>query len=135
NWALLLAAVPALIVVIAVIRQLAARSAPGQLRSMLADHRGALKTLADARAQCSKADRRVEKLVARVDQTKPRVLEEARACARDAQALEKIAADKALVTANHVRRVIHEEFPPSQHEELRLRYVPGDEQKGQRFSF
>jgi len=135
NWALLLAAVPALIVVVSVIRQLAARSAPGQLRGMLADHRSALKVLANARAQCSKADRRVAKLAAKVDQTKPRVLEEARACARDAQALEKIAADKVLVTANHVRRVIHEEYPPSQHEELRARHLPGDEQKGQRFSF
>lgn len=126
NWALLLAALPALVVALAVARQIVARSGSGQLRSMLADHRNALQLLDDARAQYRKAERHVEKLAARADQVKPRVLAEAREKAQDAQALEKIAADKLLVTTNHVRRVIHEEFPPSRHEELRTRYLPGD---------
>lgn len=126
NWALLLAAVPALIVSVSVIRHVAARSAAGQLRSMLANHRNAVKALDDARAQRGKAERRVEKLAARADQVKPRILDEAKATVRDAQALEKVAADKALVTANHVRRVIYEEFPPSRHDELRAQYLPGD---------
>lgn len=126
NWALLLAAVPALIVAISVSRQVAARSGPGQLRGMLANHRSAIKVLDNARQQRGKAERRVEKLAARVDQVKPRILDEAQAMVRDAQALEKIAADKVLVTTNHVRRVIHEEFPPSRHDELRARYLPDD---------
>jgi len=105
------------------------------LRSVTADHHSATKALDDAHAQCKKAERRVKKLVAKVDQTKPRVLEEAKASVRDTQALEKIAADKVMVTANHVRRVIHEEFPPNRHEELRLRYLPDDVQEGQPFRF
>ncbi|MGI9205131.1 MAG: hypothetical protein ACR2Q3_14035 [Woeseiaceae bacterium] len=126
NWALLLAALPALFVAISVIRNVAARSGSGQLKSMLANHRKAVQMFDDARAKCGKAERRVEKLAVKAEQVKPRVLEEARASVRDAQALEKIAADKVLVAANHVRRIIHEEFPPSRHEELRARYLPSD---------
>jgi len=125
-WALLFAAVPALVVAIAVTRAIVARSAPGQLRSMLANHRSALKSLDGARVKRAKAERYVEKLVGRADQIKPRILEEAQATLRDAQALEKIAAGKVLVTTNHVRRVIHEEFPPSRHDEMRARYLPVD---------
>ncbi len=135
NWALLLATVPAVIVIVSVIRQLAMQSAPGQLRSVLADHNSAMKMLVVARAQRTKAERRAEKLAAKAEQTKPRVLQEARDSARDAQALEKIAADKVLVTANHVRRVIHEEFPPTRHAELRARYLPEDVQEERPFSF
>lgn len=135
NWALLLAAVPAFVVVVSVIRQLAIQSGPGQLRSVLADHRSAMKAFDIARAQKAKAERRAEKLNAKAEQTKPRLLQEATDSARDAKSLEKIAADKVLVTANHVRRVIHDEFPPTRHEELRARYLPDDVEEGRPFSF
>ena len=51
------------------------------------------------------------------------------------RSLAKIADDKAQVQANHVRRVIFEEFPPSRHEKLRARYLPQDVADKRPFSF
>jgi hypothetical protein len=124
NWALIVAAIPAMIVVVLVIRHLAGRSASGQLRIVLRDYRNSQKELRVARQSMRDAAARVEKLDARAGQTKPRVLQEARDAAEDALSLEKIAGDRCLVTANHVRRVIHEEFPPDRQEKLRTKYLP-----------
>lgn len=69
---------------------------------------------------------RVSKLSAREGTTRPRHLQEAKEAAEDAKSLEKIANDKVQVAANHVRRVIHEEFPPVRQQQLRERYLPQD---------
>ena len=75
------------------------------------------------------------KLDANAGKVKPRLLQEAKDALQDARALEKIAGDKVLIAANHVRRVIHEEFPPSRQQKLRARYLPGEEQNEGPFSF
>jgi hypothetical protein len=126
NWALIFAAVPALIAVILVLRFVLGRTASGQLRKMLKDHRVAQKRLAKARKLSQKTIARVEKLASREGQTKPRILQEAREAAEDARSLEKIADDQMQITANHVRRVIHEEFPPVRQEKLSKKYLPQD---------
>jgi len=126
NWALIFAAVPALIAVILVLQFTLGRTASGQLRKVLKGNRDAQKKLTNARRLSQKTVARVEKLTSRAGQIKPRILQEAREAAEDARSLEKIADDQVQITANHVRRVIHEEFPPVRQEKLRKRYLPQD---------
>jgi len=53
----------------------------------------------------------------------------------DAKMLAKIANDKVLIAENHVRRVIHEEYPPVKQERLRKKYLPAQAADKRRFSF
>ena len=114
-----------------ILRYLLARTANGQLKIVVEDHQATRKELAAARKASRKAAARVVKMTARADKIPPRMLQEARETAEDLESLEKIAHDKVLVTANHVRKVIVEEFPPANHEKLRLRHLPEDSGAGQ----
>ncbi len=135
NWALIVAVVPALLALVVVVNSLLGRTANGQLRKVLSDYRAASKELAAARKLSKKAVARVGKLAARTELTRPRLLQEAREAAGDAQSLEKIAGDRIQVAANHVRRVIHEEFPPVRQMKLREKYLPQDVQDDRPYTF
>lgn len=135
HWALWAAAGCAAIVVYAVVARLVDQSGSGQLRQALKEHRAAITQLRKARRQVRRAERRVATLGKKAKQTKPRVLAEAKDALQDAQALQKISDDRSQVTANHVRRVIYEEFPPLRHEKLRRRYLPEDVADNRPFSF
>lgn len=130
NWALILAVAPALIAIVLISRLLISRTASGQLRGVLEGYRDAQKELSDAQKSRRKTAARVEKLVSKAGKTVPRVLQETKGAAEDAKSLEKIAGDRVLVAANHVRRVIHEEFPPDQQQALRNKYLPQDGNSG-----
>ena len=131
NWALIAAIVPALIALVLILRYLVSRTAGGKLAEVFKNHRAAERELADARRMRVKAAARVEKLTAKAQNIPPRTLQEARDAAEDAGSLEKIAHDRVLVAANHVRRVIVEEFPPASQERLRIKYLPGESGAGQ----
>lgn len=135
NWALYAAAVPALIVTAAVIFGLWRRSSRGKLRAELAAHGRDVKNLEAAKKKQSTADRRVRRLEQRAGKVKPRVLQEARDAAMDASTLVRIADDRMQVSANLLRKVIFEEFPPEMHQRLREKYLPGDVADGRPFSF
>ena len=135
NWALWAATVPLVVVAVAVVRSGWRRTAQGRLRAVLAKHRSVLAEAAKARRRQVRAGKRVRRLERRADKVKPRVLEEAKATLSDCEALVRIADDKAQVTANQLRKVIFEEFPPSRHEALRERYLPADVADGRPFSF
>jgi len=135
NWALGLAAVVASLVAIVIVAVVMRKSAKGQLRRVHKDLRKALKRKRNATSVVEKCHRRLVKLDANAEKVKPRLLQETKDALQDARALEKIANDKALVAGNHVRRVIHEEFPPSRQQKLRDRYLPNAEQDKGPFSF
>jgi 1,6-anhydro-N-acetylmuramate kinase len=118
-----------------VVAVLLRRSARGQLKRVRADLRKALKRNRKATSVVEKCHRRLVKLDANATKVKPRLLQEAKDALGDARALEKIANDQVLIAGNHVRRVIHEEFPPSQQQKLRDRYLPGEEKDKRPFSF
>ncbi|MFQ5983731.1 MAG: hypothetical protein ACE5KS_10215, partial [Woeseiaceae bacterium] len=82
-----------------------------------------------------KAERTVKRLHDRAERAKPRHLQEAKKALDDATALAKIANDKVLIAENHVRRVIHEEYPPVKQERLRERYLPEQAPGKRPFSF
>ena len=135
HWALVGAAALLAIVVTAVIRQWHLRTAGGQLREVLKAHRKVRAEYRRAARNATRAQKQVEKLEKRAEHVKPRRLEESRQALADAEALTKILEDKLQVTANHVRRVIHEEFPPRRQPALRARFLPEDGPDGRPFSF
>lgn len=135
NWGLAVAGVLVLIVAVIVVTAVVRRSAGGQLRRSIAE----LETRNRARVQAHKAAENAEKklarLKARADKIKPRVIEELKGLLSDKRALTKIADDQLMIAQNHVRRVIHDEFPPAKHDELRARYLPEDIKDKRPFSF
>lgn len=135
NWALLIAAVLALIVLVIIAVHLIGRSAAGQLRRTVKDLKKARQQEVEAIKSVDKAERIARRLQGDAERTKPRRLQEAKEALQDARALAKIANDKVLVAQNHVRRVIHEEYPPRRQEKLRKKYLPDEQRDTKPFSF
>ncbi|HLU07670.1 MAG TPA: hypothetical protein VKZ91_14020 [Woeseiaceae bacterium] len=135
HWALLLASITGCALLLFAVAVLANNSARGQLRrkqKVLKQERGRLRK---AEAVVEKAERQKARLMKLADRVKPRLLRESAEAVEDARALAKIAADRVLVAENHLRRVIVEEFPPTQHEKLRSRYLPDAPEKKRPFTF
>jgi hypothetical protein len=124
NWALALAAFVGLVIVVLVLRHVVAGSAAGQLRRTRTRLAAERRNLRRATLVVARAENRLRELEARVDKVKPRHRQESREALEDATALAKIAQDKVLIAENHVRRVILEEFPPSEHQRLRAKCLP-----------
>ena len=135
NWGLLVAIGLMLVVAVSIAVVVYRRSSSGQLRQVVKSLRVAERRVRDARSNVDAAERRLARLRERAASTKPRVVEEAKGALADARALDKIANDQLLIAANHVRRVIYEEFPPTKHEKLRRTYLPGDRSDERPFSF
>lgn len=135
NWALAVAAVLFIVVAIVIGSALLRRSPWGQLRRARSDFRVCGHKFKAAHAQTVRAQKHLKKLETRASNVKPRLLEEAKGLVADGLALEKIAGDRLMIAANHVRRVIHEEYPPSKQERLRKRYLPDDDSKNRPFTF
>jgi len=82
-----------------------------------------------------RARTRLEGLAGRSESVKPSRLQAAQEAMQDAEALLKIATDQVLIAANHVRKIIVEEFPPKRHDRMRRRYLPDDGEDGKPFTF
>lgn len=135
NWALLAAVGLAVLVGLVILGRLIGGSRHGQLRHTLADLHNCQHELKKATNAARKAENSVDRLRNRLASVKPRHAQEAKDAMQDARSLQKIAADKVLVAQNHVRRVIHEEFPPNKQGRLRAKYLPNDRPDGKPFSF
>jgi len=135
HWALIAAAVPAIIVVCAVLNALYRKSAGGQLHRALAAHREAQAAAKRAGRRIRRLEHRLQRLTKRSRTVRPRVLRETEEALADQRSLAKILDEKQQVTANHVRRVIFDEYPPERHEKLRARYLPEDVADGRPFGF
>jgi hypothetical protein len=135
HWALWLAVAPLVVVASAVVAWAWRRSSRGRLGFALGEHRKALRAAARARRQHDGAKASLERLVKRAGKVKPRIVDEARGRLADQELLARIADDRVQVTANQLRKVIFEEYPPNRHEALRKRYLPGDVADGRPFTF
>ena len=135
NWALVIAGTIGVIILVLVVIQLFKRSAAGQLRATLTVLAKARQEEAKAMTALDKAERISRRLHEIADRAKPRHLREATEALQDARALAKIANDRILVAENHVRRVIHEEYPPVKQEALRQKYLPDPARDKKPFSF
>jgi hypothetical protein len=135
HWALAAAGLVGGVAVLAILWTVYRRSPRGQLRARLREHRRASRAYKAAVKRANRAESRFGKLRKRAANVRPSMLEEAKGALTDARALARIASDRRQVTANRVRQVIVEEFPPARHERLRRRYLPRDEQDDRPFSF
>ena len=135
NWAVWLALAAIVIAVIVLAPKLLGMTSRSKLKLVITDMKAARKEFGNAMQQAQKADKRVQKLLARADRVKPRVLQEAKEANEDAKALAKIMHDKVMVAENHVRRVIHDEYPPAEHERMREKYLPKEARDERPFSF
>ena len=135
NWALAVAAVIGLVIVLIVAAHLIRRTAWGQLRQTLQSLAKARQDEAKALKSVERAEHITRRLHENADRAKPRHLQEAKDALQDARALAKIANDKILIAENHVRRVIHEEYPPVRQEALRQKYLPEPARDKKPFSF
>ena len=135
NWALAIAALLGIIILLITLARLFRRSAAGQLRKTVAALARARQDEAKTLKSVDKAERIARRLHENADRAKPRHLQEAKEALGDARALAKIANDKVLVAENHVRRVIHEEYPPRRQEALRHKHLPSQERDKRPFSF
>lgn len=123
-WALLVAGVIAAAVLVFIGVRLLQDSSRGRLAAEVGKLRKQEKAARKAFRAAAKARRKLEKLGARADSVKPRIVEEARGKLADAEALLKIADDQVLVARNLVRQIIVEEYPPKRHEAMRRRLIP-----------
>lgn len=110
-------------------------SGRGQLLRMVHSHRKQRAAAINAQRVVEKAAARVQKMQSKRDSSKPRHVQEGIEALEDARALKKIADDQLLIAANHVRKVILEEFPPKRHARLRAKYLPEDQPDGKPFTF
>jgi len=135
NWALAVAAIIGFVIILIVVGNLIRQSAWGQLRQTLQTLAKARQDEAKALKSLEKAEHITRRLHENADRAKPRHLQEAKDALQDARALAKIANDKILIAENHVRRVIHEEYPPIRQEALRQKYLPEPARDKKPFSF
>ncbi|MDX1403748.1 MAG: hypothetical protein R3192_04385 [Woeseiaceae bacterium] len=135
NWAAWLALGAILIAVAVIVPRLLQRTSSAKLKRVTRDMARARKALRKATRACRKAETRLERMTRRQERVKPRLLQEAKDALEDAKSLQKILGDKVLVTENHVRRVIYDEFPPTAHDRLRKKYLPQDIKDKRPFSF
>jgi exonuclease VII small subunit len=135
NWALLAASGILLAVALNLLFQRVHGSASGQLRRAIGALRQQAELAKTAKSAADKAESRLDDLLQKSAKIPPSRVQEAKGFLQDARALQKIADDKLLIAENHVRRIIHEEFPPEKHERLRNRYLPPSLRDNRPFSF
>jgi exonuclease VII small subunit len=135
DWAMWLALGAIVIAVLVLIPKLLKMTSRSKLKLVVGDVKAARKEFRKVMRKAQKAEKRVEKLLARANRVKPRVLQEAKEAFEDAKALANILHDKVMVAENHVRRVIHDEYPPADHERMRAKHLPQDVTDKRPFSF
>lgn len=135
NWALIIAAALGVLIALIFVIHLFRQSAAGQLRATLRALAKARKDEAKATKSAENAERVARRLHDKADRAKPRHLQEAKDALGDARALAKIANDKVLIAENHVRKVIHEEYPPVKQQALRDKYLPAQKRDKIPFTF
>ncbi len=124
NWALAVAGGIGAVLALVIMGHLIMRTGWGQLRQNLHILAKARKNKAKAMKAVDKAENIARQLNENAEQTKPRLLQEAKDALQDARALAKIANDKLMVAENQVRLIILDEYAPVRQEALRKKYLP-----------
>jgi hypothetical protein len=123
NWALVIASVLGLGIVLFVLFRASQDSRRGRLGSALTYMRERERAAQAAAKAVAKATTRIERLRAKADSVAPKQADEARDALVEAQELEKLIDDQLLIARNNVRMLILEEFPPKRHEAMRSKYL------------
>lgn len=135
NWAVLAASVLGLGITLFVVYRAFDDSAQGRLMRLVRLYDEKLLAADRAQRVAAKAEAKLRKLRAKLESAKPRHVQEMSEALEDAHALLKIAEDQVLIAANHVRKLILEEFPPNRHDQLRGKYLPDSSPDSKPFTF
>jgi hypothetical protein len=133
-WALLAAGVIAMAVLLFVLVRLVQDSARGRLAAAIGQLRAREKAARKAARRARRAAGKLERLRARSESAKPRLIDQAEGSLQDADALRKIADDQVLVARTEAREIIAAEFPPKRQAALRRRLLREDPVKDQPFT-
>ena len=123
HWALIVASVVGLAVLLFVVWRIWQDSSSGRLGTELRQLQAVRSDVHKQTRALEKAEKRLGRLQARSESVKPRTAQEAAEAVEDGKALLKILQDKVMVVETRVRTIIVEEFPPKRHEALRRRYL------------
>lgn len=135
DWAIWLALASLVIAIVLTIPILLKQTARSKLNKVLSDLKETQKELRKTARVSNKTEKKLQTMLANIECVKPRELQEAKDAVDDGKALTKILSDKMMVAQNHVRRVIHDEFPPAKHDRMRAKYLPQDVKEGRPFQF
>jgi hypothetical protein len=123
HWALVIASVLGVGILLFVLWRLYALSPRGRLQGHVRLLRTRKKEAGKALSRLEKASGKLAKLQNRAEATRPRFISEAEEALQDARMLKEIADDQVLRAQKVLRDVILEEFPPNRHDALRSQYL------------
>lgn len=123
NWALVIASVLGLGIVLFVLFRASQDSRRGRLGAALTYLRDRERAAKKAAKALDKASNRINRLRARSESVPPKQADAARDALLEAQELEKLIDDQLLIARNNVRLLITEEYPPKQQEAMRSKYL------------
>ena len=123
NWALLIASVLGLGIVLFVLFRASQDSRRGRLGSALTYMRDRERAATKAVKALEEAAHKIERLRARSESVPPKQADAARDALLEAQELQKLIDDQLLIARNKVRVLITEEYPPKRHEAMRSKYL------------
>ena len=122
-WALLIASVLGLGIVLFVLFRASQDSRRGRLGSALAYMRDRERAAQAAAKAVARATTKIERLRVKSDSVAPKQADAARDALQEAQELEKLIDDQLQIARNNVRMLIVEEYPPKRHEAMRSKYL------------
>ena len=117
-WALIIASVLGLGILLFVIFRVLQDSRRGQLAGALKELREREQTLQSASKTVSKSLSRCEKLAAAGDKVPPNKLLAAKDALAEARETEALLKDQVLVLRNNARTIILQDYPPARHEAM-----------------
>ena len=122
-WALIIASVLGLAILLFIVFRLLQDSRRGQLSSALNELRQREQTLQSASKKVSKSLLKCEKLAASGDKIPPNKMLAAKDALAEARETEALLKDQVLVLRNNARTIILQDYPPAKHEVMCRRYL------------
>lgn len=123
HWALIIASVLALAILLFVVFRLVQDSRRGQLSSALNELREREQLLHSASRNVAKSLAKYEKLDSRGDKVPPGKLLAAKDALAAARETERLLKDQVLVLRNNARTIILQDYPPAKHQAMCRRYL------------
>lgn len=122
-WALIIASVIGLAILLFVVFRLLQDSRRGQLSSALIDLRERDKALYSASKNVAKLLVKYEKMAAAGDKVPPNKYLAAKDALAEARETEALLKDQVLVLRNNARTIILQDYPPTKHEAMCRKYL------------
>ena len=122
-WAVIIAGVLGLVILLFIVLRLLHDSRRGQLSSALSELRQREQTLQSASKKVAKSLRVCEKLAASGDKVPPNKLLAAKDALAEARETEALLKDQVLVLRNNARTIILQDYPPAKHEAMCRKYL------------